>query len=90
MKEGSWVERHGKRVMFDDIVLGDLYVEDISTTTHEWYRVVRVLKKEDDTLFISDGKASAENGFMATTRKYVDADGEHEAGWMYELLEDDR
>ena len=43
---GDWVSYHGRELTFDEITqrVGQLIVWDMSTQSHEWFKVVRVEK----------------------------------------------
>ena len=44
LEPGTWVEAHGRRLTFDEIDgrVGQMIVMDMSTESHEWYKVVLV------------------------------------------------
>lgn len=43
---GEIVERHGRRMSFDEAAarIGEIIILNISTESHEWFRAIRVLK----------------------------------------------
>lgn len=59
---GQWVTRHGARVMFNDLVPGKIYVNEVGAP--EYLRVVRVTRKTDTLVFITDGTPLADAGHM--------------------------
>ena len=91
---GHWVDVHGKRVMFDDIRVGQYYIADYSTSSHDFFKIVYTKDKKEDSLMYVDkekgikGKWSWGNDYSCLTRKmYVDGD-EETGSWWYEVPED--
>lgn len=75
-KPGDWVEKDnvGKKMTFDEITkeIGNLIVMDKSTSSHEWYRVVRV----ERIVLVEEGKQ----------RRLVYYDGTKQNGLVNESL----
>jgi len=55
---GEWVTEYGTEMTFDDIrnSIGQLIVIDLSTQSHEWYKVVRVEDIVCNRLVYYDGQ----------------------------------
>lgn len=100
---GSWVEEHGKRVLFKDIQVNKCYIADYSTASHKWLKVVYVKWiKEDSVGYVDSPKGvkadwSWGNSFSALTREeYINRECDPEKGeaesfeWWYELPSEDQ
>lgn len=98
---GAWVETHGKRILFDDIEVGKYYIADYSTASNNWFKIVFVKKKtEDSIMYVDDPKGiKGEWGwgksYSALTRKDdVNSDPNTQAGegasmgWWYLIDEE--
>lgn len=74
-KPGDWVEKNvvGKRLTFDEITqeIGKLIIMELSTVSHEWFKIVRVEK----IVLVENGKQ----------RRLVYFDGTRQNGLVNEM-----
>ncbi len=90
IKPGTWVKNHGKRVMFDDLMPGKLYIEDVGAAypTGRWLRAAKVTRKTKDIVWMTDGSVIANQGHMMASRSEVDSE-EDMCGWMFEEAQEE-
>ena len=88
---GTWVKSHGRRVLFDEIKVGQYYIADYSNESRESLKIVYTKKKVEDKLMYVDsprgvnGEWSWGNSYSAMTRQeYIDGE-EKNCSWWYEL-----
>lgn len=85
-KCGEWVTEHGERVFFDDIQENQYYIADYSTCQHQWFKVIFVKWKTDESIgYVDSEKGVAKpdswrwgNNYSCLTRRmYVDGEERH-------------
>lgn len=82
---GDWINCKGKRVSFENISPGKMYIQEFDNLAcPDKCRVLKATRKTKDLVFLTDGSLIANQGYMMMSRQEIDGN-EGGIDWLYEI-----